>query len=347
MHSVVAVVETRPETVVEDYRRLLELARLPQIADDKSLLLVGRSAAGVTGGPGSPPWQPDGVLTWLQRQGIEPTRIEAAVDRSGAGLRPALVQGAAWRDVLAGHGLAADAAFASTRVRIHPQQPLPALAAVQRDGYSLPSSLLGRQLILLPVPALRAGWPVAGAVALLRDLILGPLPRLGKVPVAEVTAELLALVLEACPAPLAVMDAVVWDTADLRDPADAVLRNVLLASADPVALDAVATRLAGHDPRHSDWLRLCRQRGLGAGDFDRIRVVGRTEFLNLDFELDRAPFSGDLRRKVRSSARLGWWRRRRSGSGKETWLQSGWAELMADYASAAMHDGQDRKQAGS
>ena len=258
-------------------------------------------------------------------------------------MRPAAAKGGAWREVLAAHGLAVDAAMTPTRVRIHPQRPLPALAAVQREGYTLPSSLLGRRLILLPVPALRAGWPVAGAVALLRDLVLGPLPRLGKVPVAEVTAELLALVAESCPPPLAVMDAVVWDTAELRDPADAVLRNVLLASADAVALDAVATRLAGHDPRRADWLRLCRERGLGAGDLDRIRVVGRTELLNLDFELDKATFSGDLRRKMSSSTRLGRWGRRQSGSGKETWRQGGWAELLGDYASAAVFDGQDRE----
>ena len=50
MHSVVAVVETRPETIVEDYRRLLELAGLPQVADDKSLLLA----------VGPPPAQPVG-----------------------------------------------------------------------------------------------------------------------------------------------------------------------------------------------------------------------------------------------------------------------------------------------
>jgi hypothetical protein len=62
-------------------------------------------------------------------------------------------------------------------------------------------------------------------------------------------------------------------------------RNVILAGRDPVAVDAVASRLAGADPRRVPWLRLCGERGLGEHHPDRIRVVGQERLLDLDFAM--------------------------------------------------------------
>jgi hypothetical protein len=50
--------------------------------------------------------------------------------------------------------------------------------------------------------------------------------------------------------------------------------NVLLASTDPVALDAVAAVLAGFDPFGIRYLALAYALGLGCADVDEIEVVG-------------------------------------------------------------------------
>src|SRR5262249_12902745 len=51
--------------------------------------------------------------------------------------------------------------------------------------------------------------------------------------------------------------------------------NWLLASADQVAIDAVAARLMGFDPlRDCKYIRLAHERGLGCGDTREVEIVG-------------------------------------------------------------------------
>jgi uncharacterized protein (DUF362 family) len=59
------------------------------------------------------------------------------------------------------------------------------------------------------------------------------------------------------------------------------VKNVLLASADQVAIDAVAAKLMGFDPlRDVKFVRLAHERGLGCGDPREIEIVGDAEAAN-------------------------------------------------------------------
>ena len=54
-----------------------------------------------------------------------------------------------------------------------------------------------------------------------------------------------------------------------------VIKDVMLASADQVAIDAVAAKLMGFDPlRDCKFIRLAHERGLGCGDVKDIELVG-------------------------------------------------------------------------
>ncbi len=56
------------------------------------------------------------------------------------------------------------------------------------------------------------------------------------------------------------------------------VKNVLLASADQVAIDAVAAKLMGFDPlRDLKFIRLAHELGLGCGDPREIEIVGDVE----------------------------------------------------------------------
>ncbi|HOW19575.1 MAG TPA: DUF362 domain-containing protein, partial [Phycisphaerae bacterium] len=50
--------------------------------------------------------------------------------------------------------------------------------------------------------------------------------------------------------------------------------NVILASADQVAIDAMSAKLMGFDPMSIKFIRLAHERGLGCGDPAQIEVVG-------------------------------------------------------------------------
>jgi len=53
-----------------------------------------------------------------------------------------------------------------------------------------------------------------------------------------------------------------------------VVKNLLMASEDQVAIDAVAAKLLGFDPMTIPCIRLAHENGLGKGRLDEIEVIG-------------------------------------------------------------------------
>jgi hypothetical protein len=51
-------------------------------------------------------------------------------------------------------------------------------------------------------------------------------------------------------------------------------KNILLSSADQVAIDAVSAKLQGFDPMKIKFLRLAHEKGLGIADPNQIEIVG-------------------------------------------------------------------------
>jgi hypothetical protein len=51
-------------------------------------------------------------------------------------------------------------------------------------------------------------------------------------------------------------------------------KNILLASSDQVAIDAISAKLQGFDPMKIDFIRLAHDKGLGIGNPDNIEIIG-------------------------------------------------------------------------
>jgi hypothetical protein len=67
------------------------------------------------------------------------------------------------------------------------------------------------------------------------------------------------------------------------------VKNVILASADQVAIDAVAAKLMGLDPMSIKFIRLAHEAGLGCGDPREIEIVGDTSAAAENWHFD-GPF---------------------------------------------------------
>ena len=52
------------------------------------------------------------------------------------------------------------------------------------------------------------------------------------------------------------------------------VKNVILASADQVAIDAVSAKMMGHDPMSIEYINVAHNQGLGTGDVRDIEIVG-------------------------------------------------------------------------
>ena len=73
------------------------------------------------------------------------------------------------------------------------------------------------------------------------------------------------------------------------------VKNVVLASADQVAIDAVAAKLMGFDPMQIKFIRMAHEMGLGCGDPRDIEIVGDEAARGRELALRRAVQEDDLR----------------------------------------------------
>jgi hypothetical protein len=86
--------------------------------------------------------------------------------------------------------------------------------------------------------------------------------------------DLLAIQKEIHPGILAVMDGTTAGNGAGPRMVQPVIKNIILASADQVAIDAVAARLMGFDPLGIGYIRMAHEQGLGVGDPRQIELVG-------------------------------------------------------------------------
>ena len=106
----------------------------------------------------------------------------------------------------------------------------------------------------------------------------------------EVMVDLMYMQRELHPSVFAVMDGTVMG--DGAGPRTMVPRvgNLILASADQVAIDAIAAKIMGFDPLAIPYLKMCHERGLGVADPRQIEIVGDTDAaqLNMGFKTSRS-----------------------------------------------------------
>jgi hypothetical protein len=289
MRTVVAVVAARPETIAEDYRRLMDLAGVPGpgTAAGPGTLLAQAGPGGWFPGAGCPPWQIEGVTAALGGPagpggGV---RIAPVAPRGGAGS----ADGWCWDHALAAGGVRpVGSGFWAERPWRAPAR-LPHLRPDDAGRFPVPSGLVETPWLgLLAVPSLERTWHLAGAVRLLVAAILGARRRPRGTTPDDHRVDGLALARDVLAAgdparTFAVLDGAIWQIGPGHRGRGPVARNLLLAGPDPVAVDAVAVRLSGGDPARVPWLRACAERGLGAARPADIRLAGQTELLDRPF----------------------------------------------------------------
>lgn len=115
----------------------------------------------------------------------------------------------------------------------------------------------------------------------------------------EIFSQILVDIFSCVPPSLTVMDAVV--AMEGEGPLSGAPKNVeaILASTDSVALDAVASKIAGFNPLAIPAILIADERGLGVGRIDEIDIVGEmiSEFKVKDFK-HSAIAVGLLRRRL-------------------------------------------------
>ena len=274
--GVVAVVKTTPETVLDDYKRVMELvgfkAALPK--DKETLLKINISWQTWYPACSTAPWQLEGVIKTLQDAGYENligahndtvvvdayvgehnNKHKYVVDKYGVRNAHLYEPQFDW-------------------VRYEPKEPFLVLDKVYPEGLYIPELLVGRNIIQLPTVKTHVFTTITGAMKNAFGGLLHRRRHWTHGVIHETLVDLLQIQQDIHPGLFAVMDG----TFAGDGPGPRAMRwhekDVLLASADQVAIDAISAKLQGFDPMSIKFIRLAHEKGLGIGDPKQIQVVG-------------------------------------------------------------------------
>ncbi len=276
MASTVAVVRTSPSTVLDDIGRAMELAGAPaHLSGERELLLkLNLSWTKYYPACSSQPWQVEGVVRYLLDHGYRADRI-IPVENKTVVTNPR--KGAAnnlWQPIFDRYGLAftplTEVAWKVHRFR----EPLLRLHEIFPEGIEIPSLFEGKDILHLPTVKTHGHSTTTGAVKNAFGGLLKEVRHYAHKYIHEVLVDLMIMQRELHPRIFAVMDGTVCGDGAGPRTMEPVTGNVLLASADSVAVDAVAARIMGFDPMSIAYLRMATERALGEARVDRIRIVG-------------------------------------------------------------------------
>lgn len=274
----VAVLRTSPQTVLDDYERLLHLAgyREALAPGAPTLLKINISWQVYFPACSTAPWQLEGVIRTLLRDGRRPDELLGVHNRT-------VVVDDRVGEVNNKHKIVTDHYQIPTVhlnepgiewLRYEPKARLLVLNRVFPEGLHIPRLLLGTNVIHLPTAKTHVFTTMTGAMKNAFGGLLHERRHWTHGVIHETLVDLLAIQKEIHAGLFAVLDGTFAGDGPGPRAMRPHVKNVILASADQVAIDAVAARLMGFDPLAIRFIRLAHERGLGIGDPRAIEVVG-------------------------------------------------------------------------
>ncbi len=273
----VAVVRTAAERVIDDIARLTALAGLESALDPARPTILKDNISWHFPFPGAntTPWQLDGVIRALRASGHrELSCVQNRTVVTNAFKGEDLNH---YVPVLRRHGVPVLYNFRSGDMRWEVYRPRTRMRVLDRifpDGIRIPDYFHGRNVVHLPTVKCHIYTTTTGAMKNAFGGLLYDHRHYTHSWIHETLVDLLAIQKEIHSGLFAVMDGTTAGNGPGPRTMIPVVKNVLLASEDQVAVDAVAARMMGFDPMTIGYIRLAHEDGLGVGDPRDIEVVG-------------------------------------------------------------------------
>jgi len=284
--ATVALLRTRPETVLRDYHELMNLAGYQDVVarDAETALKVNISWHFFFPGSSTTPWQLDGVIRAMRRDGYDPARLHACHNRTVVIDARLGERENKQVHVVEAHGLRNLHIYEPGEEWIHVRDAVGDLTKkficlneVYPRGFSIPRRFVGENIIHLPTVKTHVFTTTTGAMKNAFGGLLNERRHWTHPVIHETLVDLLMIQRAIHRGVFAVMDGTF--AGDGPGPRCMVphVKNVILAGADQVAIDAVAAKLMGFDPLSIKYIRLAHDLGLGCGDPRDIDIVGDRE----------------------------------------------------------------------
>jgi len=275
--ATVAILRTRPETVIEDYQRLAELAGLRQALDPGATTILKDNISWHFPFPAAntTPWQLEGSIVALRANGFRDlacvqnrtvvTNAFKGTDLNG------------YWPICKAHDVPVLFNFKPdemTWVEYRPKGRMLVLDRIFEGHIRIPDYLHGKNVVHLPTTKCHIYTTTTGAMKNAFGGLLSERRHWTHSWIHETLVDLLTIQKEIHAGLFAMMDGTTAGNGAGPRIMDPQVKNVLLASADQTAIDAIAAKLMGFDPLAIDYIRLAHEAGLGVGDLREIEVVG-------------------------------------------------------------------------
>ncbi|MBC8428692.1 MAG: DUF362 domain-containing protein [FCB group bacterium] len=287
MKSKVAVLKTTPETILEDYARLMRSVGYFDLMDKSADVLLKINISWHHWYPAcsTTPWQLDGVIRTLREDGIPPEKIISTHNRTVVVCDKAGEKG--------NHLIQVDEGIHKIgKVRLYekpvewvifkPEKPFRVLDKIFPDGVKIPDYLIGKNIIQMPTIKTHVFTKITGAMKNAFGGLLSERRHWTHSVIHETLVDLLRIQKEIHPSVFAVMDGTFAGEGPGPRAMIPHVKNYILASSDQVAIDAISAKMQGFDPMKIDFIRLAHEEGLGIGNPADIEIIGE-DISKVDF----------------------------------------------------------------
>ena len=275
--STVAVKKTHPDTVLEDIRTVMENARFRERLDPSTPVILKDNiswhfpflSANTT------PWQLEGVILTLkdaEYKEIVCVQNETVVTNAFKGER--------WNKyvpILNKYEIPVLYNFRESDmqwIRFVPKGKMRVLNDIFPDGIKIPEYFIGKNIVHLPTVKCHIYTGTTGAMKNAFGGLLTSRRHYTHSVIHETLNDLLEIQKEIHSGIFTVMDGTVCGNGPGPRTMVPVEKDLMLASGDSTAIDAIAAKMMGFDPMTLQYIRVAHESGLGTGRPEEIEVVG-------------------------------------------------------------------------
>src|SRR5438105_13444609 len=283
MTSRVAILRVTPETILSDVDRLVDLAGVSVALDSSKTTILKDNISWHFPFPAAntTPGQLEGTVRALRAAGFADLVCVQNKTVVTDAFKGEDLNG--YLPIFRSYEIPVLYNFKDEDMRWVPIQPKAKMLVLNRifpEGIHVPDCFFGKNIVHLPTIKCHIYTTTTGAMKNAFGGLLNTRRHYTHSWIHETLVDLLAIQKEIHSGIFAVMDGTTAGNGPGPRTMYPVVKNVMLASSDQVAIDAVAAKLMGFDPLSIDYIRLAHNAGLGIGDPREIELIGDTDLTN-------------------------------------------------------------------
>ena len=274
--SKVAVLKTTPETILDDYIRLMELADFQNYLDVKAATILKDNISWHFPFPGAntTPWQLEATILGLKKHNyndIVCVQNKTVVTNAfkGEDLNKYIPIFKKYNIPVLFNFKDGDMKW----IDYKPKAKMNVLDMIYPEGITIPDYFFGKNIIHLPTVKCHIYTTTTGAMKNAFGGLLNTKRHYTHSWIHKTLVDLLAIQKEIHSGIFDVMDGTTAGNGPGPRTMYPEIKNIILASADQVAIDAVAAKMMGFDPMSIEYINVANNQGLGTGMVQDIEIV--------------------------------------------------------------------------